>query len=97
MQRFFLVQAVLKTAYGEYKARPRIVVGSDPISASRVCFDELGSNAKVPGKKFPDRFLVWSQRSFESFNENVGSIVVDEDTGDSVEDMFESTPVEVRL
>lgn len=30
MQRFFLVQAVLKTAYGESKARPRIVDSVDP-------------------------------------------------------------------
>lgn len=96
--RFFLVQAILKSKYGESKARPRIVAAKDQICAARTCFDELPPSSKND-KKFPDRFKVWAQRTPESFIEDVGSIVLDfeENTCDTVEDLFVANHEEVRL
>ncbi len=102
--RFYLVQAVLRSQYGISRMKHRIVVAPDAIGAARECFTDLPASSKVPGKKFPEHFKVWAQSTPESFRDDVGTLVVDdefdEDTNtplDAIMDMFESKPVEVRL
>lgn len=104
MLKFFLVQPVIQTQFGVRNDEHRIVVGADPAAAARNCFDELPTRLKEKGKRFPTMYRVWAARTPESFHENVGSLVLeeefDEDSSssyDAVADMFDTKFVEVRL